>query len=196
MVPGYKWATCINVNQGVVHGIPGKYRLQNGDLLSLDIGMFYKGLHTDMATTIQAGNLPKRQAAAIKIGKFLRAGERALEKAIQVAKVGNRVGHISAAIEKEIKKAGFNPIEALTGHGIGKKLHEEPKIPCFLEEKITQTAELKPGMTLAIDVIYAQGSPEVILKDDGWTLETVDRSLAALFEKTILIGSQIAKVLT
>ena len=97
MVPGYHWASCLNVNQGVVHGIPGDYRLKKGDLLSLDIGFFFKGFHTDMATTL-----------CVSEGKetFLETGKRALRKAIEAAKVGNRVGHLSQAIEKEVKKAG------------------------------------------------------------------------------------------
>jgi len=204
MVPGYKWATCINVNQGVVHGIPNEYRLKDGDLVSIDTGFFYRGWHTDMAETVLvtnrfsrgAENLLNRETIVFKKRRFLKVGEGILKKAIEVAKVGNRVGHISWAMEKEIKKAGFSPIEVFTGHGVGEKLHEDPQIPCFLSGKIKNTSFLKPGMTLAIEVIYAQGSPEVILKDDGWTVETADSSLAALFEKTILITKQKAKILT
>ena len=194
MVDGYHWSTCLNVNQGVVHGVPGDYHLKKGDLVSLDMGMFYQGLHTDMARTLQVGNLKSERRNSKD--KFLEAGKRALEAAIEAAKPGNRVGHISAAIEKEIKKAGFSPIEALTGHGVGKKLHEEPPIPCFLKGKIKETPELRPGMTLAIEIIYAQGDPEVILKDDGWTVETADGQLAGLFEETVAVTKEKPLVLT
>jgi len=185
MVPGYKWATCINVNQGVVHGIPDNYRLKENDVVSIDMGMKFGGLNVDEAWTVEVTNQDSKLKTQNE--KFLEVGRRALEKAIKMAKAGNRVGHISLAIEKEIKKAGFSPIQALTGHGVGRKLHEEPKIPCYLQEKIVVTPLLKPGMTLAIEVIYSKGSPELILKNDGWTLETADGSLAALFEKTVFV---------
>lgn len=179
MVPGYRWTTCINVNQGVVHGIPGEYRLRPGDLVSVDMGMFYEGLHTDEAWTVEIGTKNK---------EFLKAGQKALKAAIKAARPGNRVGHISQAIEREIKAAGFKPIRALTGHGVGRKLHEEPQIPCYLPGKIKATPLLKRGMTLAIEVIYAWGKPDLVLQDDGWTVETADGSLAALFEKTVILG--------
>lgn len=185
MVSGYKWATCINVNQGVVHGIPDNYRLKENDVISIDMGMKFGGLNVDEAWTIEVKT--KNEKRKMKNEKFLKAGEKALQAAIKVAKAGNRIGHISQAIEKEIRKAGFNPIQALTGHGVGRKLHEEPQIPCYLRESLLATPLLKSGMTLAIEVIYAKGSPELILKNDGWTLETADGSLAALFEKTVFV---------
>lgn len=186
MVPGYKWATCINVNQGVVHGIPDNYRLKENDVVSIDMGMKFGGLHIDEAWTVLV-NSEQSTVNSQKIKEFLAAGVKALKEAIKVAKAGNRVGHISLAIEKEIKKAGFSPIQALTGHGVGRKLHEEPQIPCYLREHLNATPLIKPGMTLAIEVIYSKGSPELILKNDGWTLETADGSLAALFEKTVFV---------
>jgi len=186
MVKGYNWATCINVNQGVVHGIPGNYRLKDGDVISVDIGMFYKGLHTDMARTLRV-RTKKQKNGKTKNGVFLRAGKKALKEAIKATKPGNRVGHISAAIEKETRKARWTPIKALTGHGVGKKLHEEPQIPCFLRGEIKDTSLLKPGMTLAIEVIYTQGKPDIALREDGWTVETADGQLAALFEDTIAV---------
>ncbi len=186
MVPGYKWATCININQGVVHGIPDNYRLKENDVISIDMGMKFGGLNVDEAWTVLV-NSEQSTVNSQKIKEFLAAGVKALKEAIKVAKAGNRVGHISLAIEKEIKKSGFSPIQALTGHGVGRKLHEEPKIPCYLQEKIVVTPLLKPGMTLAIEVIYSKGRPELILKNDDWTLETADGSLAALFEKTVFV---------
>lgn len=192
MVEGYHWATCLNVNQGVVHGLPTDYRLKEGDILSVDIGMFYKGWHTDAARTIRI----KNEELGMKNESFLEAGKEALEKAIQAAQPGNRVGHISQAIERTIKEKGYLPIKALTGHGVGKKLHEPPQIPCYLKGKIEETDELKPGMVLAIEVIYAQGKPDVVLKDDGWTIETADRKPAALFEDTVVVTKEGPLILT
>ena len=187
MVPGYHWASCLNVNQGVVHGIPNDYCLKKEDLLSLDIGFFFKGFHTDMATTL-----------CVSEGKetFLETGKRALRKAIEAAKVGNRVGHLSQAIEKELRANGLNPIEVLTGHGVGRKLHEAPHIPCLLWGPIESTPKLEVGMTLAVEVIYAQGSPEVVLAPDNWTIETADGKLAGLFEETIVIQPEKPLILT
>lgn len=189
MVPDYHWASCLNVNQGVVHGIPGNYRLKENDFLSLDIGLFFKGFHTDMSRTIKV-SVGKNKGQS---NEFLKVGKRALKKAIEAARVGYRVGHLSQAMEKEIRKAGFSPIEALTGHGVGRKLHEAPPIPCLLWGPIKSTPKLESGMTLAIEVIYAQGSPEIVLASDNWTIETADGQLAGLFEETIAV--QVGKPL-
>jgi methionyl aminopeptidase len=203
-VKGYHWTTCININQGVVHGTPNDYRIRQGDLVSLDMGMLYKGFHTDMAWTLRVrtqNSAPPRRWRGDELdfceaNKFLEAGRRALKAAIKAATAGKRVGHISAAIEKVIRKAGFSPIETLTGHGVGRNLHEEPQIPCFVAEEIAKTPILKPGMTLAIEVIYSQGKPDLVLKDDGWTLETADGKLAGLFENTILVTKKSPIILT
>ncbi|MBU3956844.1 type I methionyl aminopeptidase [Patescibacteria group bacterium] len=194
MVEGYHWASCLNVNQGVVHGVPNDYQLKDGDLLSIDIGMFYQGLHTDMARTIRAKS--EESGVRSQDEKFLEAGKRALAKAVQAAKSGSRVGHISQAIEKEIKRYGFQPIQALVGHGVGKKLHEPPAIPCFLKGKIANTEKLKSGMTLAIEIIYTQGKPKVVVNNDGWTIETADEQLAGLFENTVVVTKRGPIVLT
>lgn len=192
MVPDYHWASCLNVNQGVVHGIPGDYRLKENDFLSLDIGLFFKGFHTDMSRTIKVlAGKNKGQS-----DEFLKVGERALKKAIEAARVGHHVGHLSQAMEKEIRKAGFSPIEVLTGHGVGRKLHEAPPIPCLLWGPVKSTPKLEAGMTLAIEVIYAQGSPEVVLASDNWTIETADGQLAGLFEETIVIQTGKPLILT
>lgn len=189
MVKGYHWATCLNVNQGVVHGIPTDYHLKDNDILSVDIGMYYQGLHTDMARTIR---VKEKRTKDI----FLKAGEKALKRAILVAKAGNRVGHISLAIQTEIEKYGFSPVQTLVGHGVGKELHEAPTIPCYLKGKVKETSRLKPGMTLAVEVIYTQGDPDILVKKDGWTTETVDGSLACLFEDTVIVTSKGPLVLT
>ena len=192
MVKGYHWATCLSVNQGVVHGIPGSYRVKEGDLISLDIGIFFKGFHTDMANTIRVDS----QNNVRSKDKFLEAGKKALCRAIAQAKPGNRVGHISAVIGQQIRAAGYSPIRALTGHGIGRELHEDPQIPCYLRKNLNKTELIKPGMTFAIEVIYAQGKPNLVLSSDGWTIKTADNSLAALFENTIAVTQNGPIVLT
>ena len=192
MVHGYHWATCININEGIVHGVPNEYRLKENDFVSIDIGMFYQGFHLDMAQTVKVQTSKQK----LTKDKFLEAGEKALKKAISMAKAGNRVGHLSQAMEKEIKKAGFSPIEALTGHGVGEELHEEPQIPCFLAEKLEKTPLLENGMTLAVEVIYAQGKPDVVLAHDGWTIKTADGKLSGLFEETIVVRKDQPLVLT
>jgi methionyl aminopeptidase len=187
-VKGYHWMTCLNINQGVVHGVPNDYCLKEGDLLSVDMGNFYQGFHTDMARTIWVGKA--------KDSSFLEAGKKALKAATQEMKVGNRIGHLSKAMEREIRKSGFSPAENLTGHGVGRKLHEDPQIFCYLREKVEKTEVLKPGMVLAIEVIYVQGEPDLVLKEDNWTIETEDGKLAALFENTIAVTQKGPRILT
>ena len=186
-VEDYRWASCLNLNQGVVHGIPNQTKIKKGDLVSLDLGLFYQGFHTDMARSFWVG---------VKDNGFLQVGKTAMAAAKAMALAGKRVGDISLAIETQISETGLTPIKSLTGHGIGKQLHQEPQIPCFLKGKISQTQVLAPGMSLAIEVIYARGKPDLALDDDGWTLETRDRKLAGLFEDTVLITDKKAETLT
>ncbi len=188
MVEGYHWATCLNVNQGVVHGVPTDYKLKKVDVLSVDIGLFYRGFHTDMAKTIEIEGKARHE--------FLAAGRRALTKAIEASRPRNRVGHISQAIEESLKKGGFQPIKALVGHGVGRELHEPPQIPCYLKGRVENTERLEPGATLAIEVIYAQGKPGVVVGSDGWTVKTEDGKLAALFEDTVAVTQEGPAVLT
>lgn len=119
-----------------------------------------------------------------------------MEEAIKVAKPGNRVGHISGKIQEIVEGAGYQPVKILTGHGVGRKLHEDPLVPGILRGRVTDTPELIPGMTLAIEVIYGLGSGEVVLEDDGWTVSTKDGKIAGLFEKTIAITGNGPLILT
>ena len=197
-VPGYCFATCININEDLVHGLPSKSRiLREGDIVSIDAGVFYKGFHTDAAWTIAVGQssssalrLRSEQAA----GQFLKTGEGALRKAIEQCREGNFVGDISHAIQRVVEGAGFNVIRTLVGHGVGRELHEPPQIPCFGEPGVG--VELKSGMTLAIEVLYAKGNPEVEIVEDGWTVKMKDNSLSAIFENTVAVGKREAQVLT
>ena len=185
-VDGYNFTTCTNVNAGIVHGVPNEYVLKSGDILSVDLGAYYKGFHTDMAYTIEVET--NNETELLRIGKL------ALEKAISVSKVGNRVGDISNAIQSTVENAGYTASEILVGHGIGRNLHEDPHIPCVGKPKTGP--KIKQGMVFAIEVIYQKGQPELIESRDGWTLETFDNSLSSLFEKTIAVTKRDPIVLT
>ncbi|OGD85739.1 type I methionyl aminopeptidase [Candidatus Curtissbacteria bacterium RBG_16_39_7] len=189
MVPGYRWATCITVNDEVVHGVPNEDRLKEGDLVSVDLGVFWQGFHTDMARTIAVGNL------SVEKKDFLETGRIALERAIKACRAGATVNDISCAIQGAIESKGYKVVRALTGHGIGRNLHEEPQVPGFHQKD--KGVVLKEGMTLAIEVIYAMGKSEVCYKgEDGWTIRTRDSSLAGLFEDTVAVVKDGPIVLT
>lgn len=188
-VPNYKFATCITVNDQVVHGIPTDRKFEEGDIVSVDLATNYKGWHTDCAWSVWVGDHVDKEKK-----KFLQIGEKALWEAVAQAVVGNRIGDISYAIQSRVEGGGYNVVRSLVGHGIGRSLHEEPEIPCF-GEKGTGVI-LKSGMTLAIEVIYARGGYEVVLAEDGWTFSTADKSLGGLFEMTVIVGKNQAEVLT
>lgn len=187
-VNDYKWAICTTVNEQVVHGIPKERVLKNGDILGIDIGVFYKGFHSDMAITVPVGEVKDT------VKKFLAAGKDALIKAIRQAKVRNRIGDVSATIQKQIEEAGFSIVKSLTGHGVGRALHEQPLIPGF--GKKGTGPKILENMVLAIEVIYAQGSGEVKLERDNWTISTIDGLLAGLFEQTVAVTKNGPIVLT
>lgn len=191
MVPGFSWASCLNLNEGVVHGVPSERKVKKGDLLSVDLGLFYQGLHTDMARTVIVGDNKDFKAEG-----FLSAGKKVLNQVVRVARPGNRIGHLSVVIESGLGKEGLFPVKDLTGHGIGKELHQKPSIPCFLDQPIGKTPLIKPGMTLAIEVIYTQKQARLEIEEDGWTVKTTNDALAGLFEDTILITNEGAEVLT
>lgn len=190
MVPGYSWATCVNVNRGLVHGMPKKEVVfKKGDLVSIDVGIFFKGFHTDTSVSVGLDLTPENQ-------KFLETGEKALKEAISQVKVGNHVFDISKAIQDVVRSGGYSPIRALVGHGVGRELHEEPQIPCFLPGRVEDSPKLTPGMVLAIEVMYAMGAPEVVYDEDGWTISTADGKISALFEDTVAVTKEGPKVLT
>jgi len=192
MVDNYDWATCININQGVVHGIPDNTEVRPGDIVSLDMGLYYRGWHSDMAYTKEI----RSSKHEIRNGEFLAVGEKALEKAIDQARPGNRVGHISKAIEETIGQAGYRVIPRLTGHGVGRELHQDPMIPGVLTGKVERTPKIKVGMGLAIEVIYTKGQPGIKTTGDGWTIATRDGKISSLFEKTVLVTKNGAKIIT
>lgn len=190
MVPGYKWATCININDGLVHGIPKQEMVfKNGDLVSIDVGLFYKGFHSDTSTTVLVGKDTAKS-------KFLQIGKTALKRAIEQAHEGNTVRDISQAIEDVITQAGYSPVKALTGHGVGRDLHEEPYVPCFVAGSRSNSVKLEAGMVLAIEVMYSKGEPDVVIDEDGWTIRTKDGRISALFEETVGIMASGPFILT
>jgi methionyl aminopeptidase len=185
---GFPNVICTNINEQVVHGIPSNKKLQEGDIITVDCGVIYKGFHSDSAISVGVGKItPEAQ-------KLTSIAEKALSKGIDVAKPGIRVGKISEIIEKTVKKGGFSVVRDLIGHGIGKNLHEDPPVPNF---KTSDPGPLlQPGMTIAIEPIITAGSPEIILGKDNWTYTTSDGSLATQVEHTIAITEKGIEILT
>lgn len=193
-VDNYFWATCITLNDEVVHGTPNReIILKDGDLVSVDLGAIYRGWHTDCAWSVLVGQQTKDDKKKQK-EKFLKVGEEAMWAGVKQAVDGNRVGDISHAIGEVIEGAGYSVVRSLVGHGVGRSLHEEPEIP-GVGKKGTGAA-LKRGMTLAIEAIYTQGQPEVVLDSDGWTIRSKDGSLGGLFEMTVAVEEKMVEVLT
>lgn len=189
-VPNYKWATCINVNDGVVHGIPRKEVVfKKGDIVSVDVGVYYKGFHTDTAVSVCLSDDPK-------LKEFLAAGRNADLDGIAQVKKGKTIGDISSAIEKRLLANSLRPVWSLTGHGVGRDLHEEPNIPCFTSEEPTQDLVIKEGFVLAVEVMFTTGKGEIKQDDDGWTLRTKDGKIAGLWEETVAITADGPVVLT
>ena len=189
-VPGYHWATCVNINQGLVHGIPRKGLVfKDKDVISVDFGVYFQGFHTDCSFTKGLNPLPETES-------FLETGRAAMVAAIARAKAGNRIYDISEVIQDTVEKGGCFPIRALVGHGVGRELHEEPAIPCFVPGKKEESLEIPVGATLAIEVMYTLGSPDLVREEDGWTISTRDGKISALFEETVAVGKGGPEVLT
>lgn len=202
-VEDYRWATCININDGVVHGIPNQYQIQDGDVVSIDVGILYQGWHTDMSYTFQVQSekltvkSEEEKERDKRINRFLQAGKESLNKAIGVIKPGRRIGDISQAMQQVVEQYGYHCVDNLTGHGIGRNLHEYPSVPCMVLGPIEMTPVIKENMTLAIEVIYVEGNPKTYTDpQDGWTIRTTDGKMAAVFEKTIAVSSDGSFLLT
>jgi methionyl aminopeptidase len=193
-VPGYDYTLCVSTNDVVVHGLPTSYAFKEGDLVGIDCGVYYEGFFTDMAETLRL--LSGQAINNEEVEEFLEVGKRALNEAIKVAKPGNRIWHISKTIQDIVEGAGYSIVKTLVGHGVGRQLHEEPEIPGFVWEGLGDSPILKPGMTLAIEVIYNMGKHDVTRDKDKWTIRTKDGSLSSTFERTIAITEEKALVLT
>ncbi|MEW6601488.1 MAG: type I methionyl aminopeptidase [Nitrospirota bacterium] len=185
---GYPASVCTSINEQVVHGIPSSKKLKDGDIISLDIGVFYKSFYGDAAVTLPVGSVGSQAM------KLISVTEKALEAGLSKAVAGSRLSDISSAVQGCVEAEGFSVVRSFVGHGIGRELHEEPQIPNF--GKPGEGPELRPGMTLAIEPMVNAGSWEVIILNDGWTAVTKDRSLSAHFEHTVAITKNGLDILT
>lgn len=188
-VPGYHWATCVMKNHEVCHGIPKGKRVEDGDVISIDIGLINNGYHLDTSITFPVGKVSK------EVEEFLEAGRVSLKKAIEQARVGNSVYDISFAMEKPLKRKGYGVVFQLTGHGVGEELHMEPAIPC-VPQRHDKRVKLTEGQTVTIENMYSMESPVLEEAADGWTYETIDGSLSGMFEETVLITKDGPEILT
>lgn len=186
---GYPASVCVSVNDEVVHGIPNKNRiLQEGDIVSLDAGLIYKGYHSDAARTYGVGNISKEAQQLIDVTR------QSFFEGIKFAKAGNRLHDISNAIAAYAESFGYGVVRDLVGHGIGTALHEDPQIPNF--KQLRRGMRLVPGMTLAIEPMINAGTWEVCWLDDDWTVVSADGSLSAHYENTVLITDGEPEILT
>jgi methionyl aminopeptidase len=178
--PPYPCSLCVSINEEVVHGIPSRHRrLAEGDIVSLDFGVIYRGFHGDAALTVAVGKI----------------SDEALMKAIDQIRSGNRVSDISRAVQTYAESHGYSVVRDFVGHGIGRALHEEPQIPNYVGSGLPDP-RLRPGMVLAVEPMVNQGRHEVIVLDDKWTAVTVDRKLSAHFEHTIAVTENGPDILT
>jgi methionyl aminopeptidase len=185
---GFPASICASPNSMVVHGIPGSYRLDEGDLLSIDVGVTLDNFVADSAFTFAVGEVDGEAS------RLLEACQAALAAGIAEARSGNHVQDISAAVQRTTEEAGFSVVRSLVGHGIGRSMHEEPQVPNFGEPG--RGPLLAPGMTLAIEPMINAGSPEVWVADDRWSISTDDGSLSAHFEHTVAITDNGPLILT
>jgi methionyl aminopeptidase len=185
---GYPAATCLSPNSMVVHGIPGKTRLADGDILSVDVGVTLDGFVADSAWTFPVGAItPEAQ-------RLLDTCKAALAAGIAEARLGNSVGDISEAVQTITEAAGFSVIRSLVGHGVGRSMHEEPQVPNFASSH--RGPELKEGMTIAIEPMITAGGADVYIHEDDWSISTADDSLSAHFEHTVAVTAVGPRILT
>ena len=185
---GFPGSTCISVNSTVIHGIPGSYVLQEGDIVSVDVGAFYKGFHGDCAATYPCGTICADAQKLIDVTK------QSFFEGIRFAKRGHRVSDISHAIQKHVECNGFSVVRSFVGHGVGAQLHEEPEVPNFGAPG--RGPRLLPGMTLAIEPMVNAGVYDVNVLKDHWTTVTADGKLSAHYENTVLITDGEPEILT
>lgn len=188
---GYPASICVSVNEEVVHGIPSDRRvLQEGDIVSLDAGVKYKGYHSDAARTVGVGEISEEARLLIERTRMC------FFAGVKQAVAGKRLYDISTAIEQTAHQFGYGVVYDLVGHGIGSHLHEEPEVPNFRPSGFKKGIKLKPGMTLAVEPMINAGMPDVLWMDDEWTVVTEDLSLSAHYENTILITNGKPEILS
>jgi methionyl aminopeptidase len=186
---GFPGSICTSINDEIVHGIPSRKRvLREGDIVSIDVGVGYKGFFTDSATTVAVGTVDAKTA------RLLDVTARALDAGIAAAHVGNHIGDIGAAVQGVVEAAGFSVVRDLVGHGIGVEFHEEPQVPNYGKPK--RREKLVPGLTLAIEPMVNAGGPATRTLSDRWTIVTADGSRSAHFEHTVAITENDPRVLT
>ena len=185
---GFPASICTSPNSMVVHGIPGEYRIEDGDLLSVDVGVTLDDFVADSAYTFSVGSISEETQ------RLLDVGQAALEAGISEARAGNHVGDISAAVQRTVEEAGFSVVKSLVGHGVGRSMHEEPQIPNWGEPG--RGPVLASGMTLAIEPMINAGSADVFVADDRWSISTDDGALSAHFEHTVAVTEGGPRILT
>lgn len=186
---GYPATLCVSINEEVVHGIPSDKRImRNGDLVSLDLGAVCRGFYGDAAVTVAVGTVKP------EIARLMDVTAAALSKALSEVRSGVRLGDVSHAVESFVTKNGMSVVREFTGHGIGRRLHEEPSIPNY--GKPGSGVTLKPGMTLAIEPMVCLGKPEIVIQNDGWTAVSVDGRCTAHFEHTVAVTENGCEILS
>ena len=185
---GFPYTLCVSPNEQVVHGFPSDSELQDGDILSIDCGVFYKGFHSDSAYTYPVGEVEEEKL------QLLRVTKESLYKGIDEAVVGKRIGDISYAVQHYVEEFGYSVVRELVGHGVGKELHESPEVPNY--GKRGKGPLLKEGMVIAIEPMINLGKKEIVQESDGWTIRTRDRAISAHYEHTVAIANGKAAVLT
>ncbi len=185
----YPYATCISINDEVIHGMPNKNRIiEDGDIVSVDIGAYKNGFHGDSAKTYLVGNVSKIARQLVEVT------EQSFYEGIKFAKPGNRISDISNAIETYVKQFGFEPVREFQGHGVGRQLHEDPGVPNY--GKPGKGPRLEKGMTIAIEPMINEGTHKVWLEEDNWKVVTQDGKLSSHYEHTILITNNEPELLT
>lgn len=185
---GFPYSLCISMNENVVHGMPSDYELRDGDVASIDCGVFYRGFHSDSAYTYAVGNVGS------EVRDLLDRTKESLYRGIEFAVSGNRIGDVGAAVQEYTEGFGYGVVRELVGHGIGKKLHEKPEVPNY--GRRGKGIKLQSGMTLAIEPMINLGNKEVVQEDDGWTIRTKDSKPSAHFEHTVVVRKNEAEIIT
>lgn len=186
---GFPASICASINEEVVHGIPGNRKLKNGDVISIDVGVCYKGYHADTARTYKVGHVNKN------VEKLLIETKKSLYEGIKTIKKGSKLSDISKAIENVGRRGNYAIFRELTGHGVGEELHEDPYIPNYWDGS-EKDLVLESGMVLAIEPMFGLKSREIVLEEDDWTITTLDKSTSAHYEHTVLVTDDGYEILT
>lgn len=185
---GFPFSLCISVNSTVVHGFPSGYTLNDGDIISVDAGVYYKGFHSDCAYTHAVGDVSEEVKGLLKVTK------ESLYKGIEKATVGSRMGDVSFTIQEHAEKHGYGVVRELVGHGIGRNLHESPEVPNY--GRRGQGVKLQNGLVIAIEPMINLGTRHIVQEDDGWTIRTKDNKPSAHFEHSVVVRKDKAEILT